>query len=265
METDGAQSMTAQALLQVRHLHKSFGSQMAVNNVSFDVGAGELLAIMGPNGAGKSTTFNLVNGQLQPDSGNVRLNGQSLIGRRPDALWRQGVSRTFQMAEVFRSMTVTENVQMAMLSAQSLQLSPWRRTRSHRAEAAQTLLEKVGLSDMSHHISDTLAYGDIKRLELAMALVNQPRLLLMDEPTAGMSPSERHALMGLVQFLAKERDVAVMFTEHSMDMVFSFATRILVMAQGRILVEGTPQEVQNNPLAQSVYLGRGKTVEGETV
>ena len=265
MEADGAQSMTAQALLQVRHLHKSFGSQMAVNNVSFDVGAGELLAVIGPNGAGKSTTFNLVNGQLSPDSGSVSLNGQSLIGRKPHDLWRQGVSRTFQMAEVFRSMSVIENVQMAMLSAQGLQFSPWRRTRQHRADAAQTLLEKVGLADMSQHISDTLAYGDIKRLELAMALVNQPRLLLMDEPTAGMSPSERHALMGLVQFLAKERDVAVMFTEHSMDMVFSFATRILVMAQGRILVEGTPQEVQNNPLAQSVYLGRGKTVEGETV
>jgi branched-chain amino acid transport system ATP-binding protein len=265
MEVDGAQSMTAQALLQVRHLHKSFGSQMAVNNVSFDVGAGELLAVIGPNGAGKSTTFNLVNGQLSPDSGSVSLNGQSLIGRKPHDLWRQGVSRTFQMAEVFRSMSVIENVQMAMLSAQGLQFSPWRRTRQHRADAAQILLEKVGLADMSQHISDTLAYGDIKRLELAMALVNQPRLLLMDEPTAGMSPSERHALMGLVQFLAKERDVAVMFTEHSMDMVFSFATRILVMAQGRILVEGTPQEVQNNPLAQSVYLGRGKTLEGETV
>jgi branched-chain amino acid transport system ATP-binding protein len=265
MEVDGAQSMTAQALLQVRHLHKSFGSQMAVHNVSFDVGAGELLAVIGPNGAGQSTTFNLVNGQLSPDSGSVSLNGQSLIGRKPHDLWRQGVSRTFQMAEVFRSMSVIENVQMAMLSAQGLQFSPWRRTRQHRADAAQTLLEKVGLADMSQHISDTLAYGDIKRLELAMALVNQPRLLLMDEPTAGMSPSERHALMGLVQFLAKERDVAVMFTEHSMDMVFSFATRILVMAQGRILVEGTPQEVQNNPLAQSVYLGRGKTVEGETV
>jgi branched-chain amino acid transport system ATP-binding protein len=265
MEVDGAQSMTAQALLQVRHLHKSFGSQMAVNNVSFDVGAGELLAVIGPNGAGKSTTFNLVNGQLSPDSGSVSLNGQSLIGRKPHDLWRQGVSRTFQMAEVFRSMSVIENVQMAMLSAQGLQFSPWRRTRQHRADAAQTLLEKVGLADMSQHISDTLAYGDIKRLELAMAFVNQPRLLLMDEPTAGMSPSERHALMGLVQFLAKERDVAVMFTEHSMDMVFSFATRILVMAQGRILVEGTPQEVQNNPLAQSVYLGRGKTLEGETV
>ena len=265
MEVDGAQSMTSLALLQVRHLHKSFGSQMAVNNVSFDVGAGELLAVIGPNGAGKSTTFNLVNGQLLPDSGSVSLSGQSLIGRKPHALWRQGVSRTFQMAEVFRSMTVIENVQMAMLSAQGLQLSPWRRTRQHRAEAAQTLLEKVGLAELSQQISDTLAYGDIKRLELAMALVNQPRLLLMDEPTAGMSPTERHALMGLVQFLAKERDVAVMFTEHSMDMVFSFATRILVMAQGRILVEGTPQEVQNNPLAQSVYLGRGKTLEGETV
>jgi len=265
MEVDGAQSMTSQALLQVRHLHKSFGSQMAVNNVSFDVSAGELLAVIGPNGAGKSTTFNLVNGQLLPDSGSVSLSGQSLVGRKPHALWRQGVSRTFQMAEVFRSMTVIENVQMAMLSAQGLQLSPWRRTRQHRAEAAQTLLEKVGLAELSQHISDTLAYGDIKRLELAMALVNQPRLLLMDEPTAGMSPTERHALMGLVQFLAKERDVAVMFTEHSMDMVFSFATRILVMAQGRILVEGTPQEVQNNPLAQSVYLGRGKTLAGETV
>ncbi len=132
-------------------------------------------------------------------------------------------------------------------------------------DKANDLLEKVGLADMAQHISDTLAYGDIKRLELAMALVNQPKLLLMDEPTAGMSPSERHALMGLVQFLAKERDVAVIFTEHSMDMVFSFATRILVMAQGRILVEGTPQEVQNNALAQSVYLGRGKTIEGETV
>ena len=181
--------MTGQALLQVRHLHKSFGSQMAVNNVSFDVGAGELLAVIGPNGAGKSTTFNLVNGQLSPDSGSVSLNGQSLIGRNPHDLWRHGVSRTFQMAEVFRSMTVIENVQMAMLSAQGLQFSPWRRTCQYRADAAQTLLEKVGLADMSQHISDTLAYGDIKRLELAMALVNQPRLLLMDEPTAGMSPT----------------------------------------------------------------------------
>ena len=252
-------------MIEVEHFTKRYGEFMAVDDLNLSIGEGEIFGFIGPNGAGKSTTFNLVNGQLSPDSGSVSLNGQSLIGRKPHDLWRQGVSRTFQMAEVFRSMSVIENVQMAMLSAQGLQFSPWRRTRQHRADAAQTLLEKVGLADMSQHISDTLAYGDIKRLELAMALVNQPRLLLMDEPTAGMSPSERHALMGLVQFLAKERDVAVMFTEHSMDMVFSFATRILVMAQGRILVEGTPQEVQNNPLAQSVYLGRGKTVEGETV
>ena len=155
---------------------RQYEEKVALDGISFEMEEGELVGYIGPNGAGKSTTFNVVNGQLQPDSGNVSLNGQSLIGRKPDALWRQGVSRTFQMAEVFRSMTVIENVQMAMLSAQGLQLSPWRRTRSHRAEAAQTLLEKVGLSDMSHHISDTLAYGDIKRLELAMALVNQPRL-----------------------------------------------------------------------------------------
>jgi branched-chain amino acid transport system ATP-binding protein len=246
-------------LLSVQHLHKAFGGNQAVNDVSFSLQAGELLALIGPNGAGKSTTFNLVNGQLSPDSGSIMLDGVSLLGRKPHELWRMGVSRTFQMAQTFGSLTVAENVQMALLSANGLSLSPWQRATHYRRADALQLLEQVQLDTQANRPCSALAYGDLKRLELAMALANQPRLLLMDEPTAGMAPDERHALMALTRSLVNQRGVAVLFTEHSMDVVFEHADRVLVMARGALIAQGTPAQVQADPQVQAVYFGSGKT------
>lgn len=247
------------ALLDVQHVHKAFGGNQAVNDVSFNLQAGELLALIGPNGAGKSTTFNLVNGQLAPDSGHITLNGVSLLGRQPHDLWRMGVSRTFQIAQTFASLTVAENVQMALLSADGRSLAPWQRATRYRRDEALALLAQVHLDDQASRPCNALAYGDVKRLELAMALANQPRLLLMDEPTAGMAPDERHALMDLTRRLVTQRGVAVLFTEHSMDVVFEHADRVLVMARGALIAEGTPAQIQANPQVQAVYFGSGKT------
>lgn len=247
------------ALLDVQHLHKAFGGNQAVNDVSFSLQKGELLALIGPNGAGKSTTFNLVNGQLAPDSGSITLDGVSLLGRKPHELWRMGVSRTFQIAQTFGSLTVAENVQMALLSADGQSLSPWRRATHYRRADALELLAQVQLDTQPNRPCSALAYGDVKRLELAMALANEPRLLLMDEPTAGMAPDERHALMALTRGLVNQRGVAVLFTEHSMDVVFEHADRVLVMARGALIAQGTPAQVQADPQVQAVYFGSGKT------
>ncbi len=249
-------------LLDVRHLHKAFGGNQAVNDVSFSLHAGELLALIGPNGAGKSTTFNLVNGQLAPDSGTIILDGVSLLGLQPHELWRLGVSRTFQIAQTFGTLTVVENVQMALLSADGQSLSPWRRATHYRRNDALALLVQVDLQEHASRACNALAYGDVKRLELAMALANEPRVLLMDEPTAGMAPDERHALMDLTRRLVTERGVAVLFTEHSMDVVFEHADRVLVMARGALIAQGTPAQVEADAQVQAVYFGSGKTFGG---
>jgi branched-chain amino acid transport system ATP-binding protein len=247
------------SLLNVQRLHKAFGGNHAVSDVSFSLEAGEMLALIGPNGAGKSTTFNLVNGQLRPDSGHITLDGVSLVGRPPHALWRMGVSRTFQVAQTFGSLSVAENVQMALLSADGQSLAPWRRATAYRHQDALALLQHVHLHDQAARPCSALAYGDVKRLELAMALANQPRVLLMDEPTAGMAPNERRGLMQLTRSLVTQRGIAVLFTEHSMDVVFEHADRVLVMARGALIAEGTPAHVQADPHVQAVYFGRGKS------
>jgi branched-chain amino acid transport system ATP-binding protein len=243
-------------LLQVKHLHKAFGGNHAVHDVSFDLQAGELLALIGPNGAGKSTTFHLLNGQLLPDAGEVLFNGVSILGQPPHALSCLGVSRTFQVAQTFASLTVLENVQLALLSADGLTTSFWRRATHHRVADALHLLALVQLELQAQRPCHALAYGDVKRLELAMSLANQPRLLLMDEPTAGMSPHERHALMQLTRTLVNARGMSVLFTEHSMDVVFEHADRVLVMARGSLIAQGTPQDIEHNPEVQTVYFGK---------
>ncbi|MEY2803764.1 MAG: hypothetical protein RL657_1100 [Pseudomonadota bacterium] len=249
------------SLLRVENLGKSFGGNRAVDGIHFEVAPGELLALIGPNGAGKSTTFNMVNGQLQPDSGSVQLEGVDLVGLKPRQIWQMGVSRTFQIAETFASLTVVENVQMALLSADGLVFKIWRRAAGHRRQDALALLAQVGLSEQADRPCSQLAYGDVKRLELAIALANEPRLLLMDEPTAGMAPAERNKLMALTRELVTQRGLAVLFTEHSMDVVFGFADRIIVLARGRLIAEGTAQDIRNHPKVQEVYFGSGKTFE----
>jgi branched-chain amino acid transport system ATP-binding protein len=249
------------SLLRVQGLGKSFGGNRAVDDVSFSVAPGELLALIGPNGAGKSTTFNMVNGQLNPDSGSIQLDGQELIGRRPREVWQMGVSRTFQIAETFSSLTVAENVQMALLSDDNRLFSLWRRATHYRKSDALALLAQVGLQAQADRPCSELAYGDVKRLELAIALANKPRLLLMDEPTAGMAPAERNKLMALTRDLVSQHGLAVLFTEHSMDVVFGFADRIIVLARGRLIAEGQAQDIRQNPKVQEVYFGSGKTFE----
>ncbi len=246
-------------LLQVQGLGKRFGGVQAVADVGFTLRRGEVLALIGPNGAGKSTTFNMLNGQLKADSGSVRLNGTELIGMLPRDIWRLGVGRTFQIAETFASLTVVENVQMALLSHARKLFALWQGARHFQRDEAMALLALVGMADQAERPCSELAYGDVKRVELAIAMANQPVLLLMDEPTAGMAAAERHQLMALTKQLARERNMAVLFTEHSMDVVFAYADRIIVLARGRLIAEGTPDAVRHNPEVQAAYLGTGVT------
>ena len=243
------------AVLLVEGLHKSFGGVQAVADVSFAIEPGELLALIGPNGAGKSTCFNMLNGQLRPDAGLVRFEGRDIAGMRPRQVWRLGVGRTFQITATFASLSVRENVQMALYShAGRLRSLLARFGTAFRAEA-DALLDQVGMLDQAERPCGVLAYGDLKRVELAMALANAPRLLLMDEPTAGMAPRERVALMELTARLARERRIAVLFTEHDMDVVFGQADRIIVLDRGQLIAGGTPAEVRANPDVRAVYLG----------
>lgn len=244
------------SLLEVKNVHKSFGGVHAVQGVSFALEAGELLGLIGPNGAGKSTLFNLLNGQLQPDSGQVWLAGRSLLGCAPREVWLRGVGRTFQVAQVFSSMSVLDNVQMVLLSHARRLYNVWTRASRFAPQQALGLLEQVGMADQADRPASELAYGDVKRLELAMALASAPQLLLMDEPTAGMSPAERHDLMQLVRQVSAERGLAVLFTEHSMDVVFGYAQRVLVMARGHLIAQGSPLDIQADALVQQVYLGQ---------
>ncbi|MBK6337746.1 MAG: ABC transporter ATP-binding protein [Betaproteobacteria bacterium] len=242
-------------LLAVTGLRKAFGGVAAVDDVSFTVAAGEIVALIGPNGAGKSTCFNLINGQLAPDAGSVRLGGTAIGGAAPRAIARLGVGRTFQVAATFASMTVRENVQLALLAHAGAQHQIGRRATTALAAEADALLEQVRMARFADQGCATLAYGDAKRVELALALANAPRLLLMDEPTAGMSPNSRNRMMQLAADLARQTRVAVLFTEHDMDVVFGHADRVIVLDRGRIIAEGPPAAIRNEPRVRAVYLG----------
>jgi branched-chain amino acid transport system ATP-binding protein len=201
----------------------------------------------------------MINGQLPPDSGELLLEGQNIAGLAPRAIWRRGVGRTFQVAATFGSMTVVENVQMALISHAGETYKLWKPAASlHRARALD-LLGQVGMQDAADRPSRELAYGDVKRIELAIALANEPKLLLMDEPTAGMAPRERNDLIALVKRLVVERGVSVLFTEHSMDVVFAYADRIIVLARGRVIADGNADAIRDNAKVREVYFGTGKT------
>jgi len=242
-------------ILSVQDIHKAFGGVQAVRGVSFSVAAGELVAMIGPNGAGKTTCFNLLDGQIEPDSGEILIGGRSIAGFRPRQVWRLGVGRTFQITATFGSMTVRENVQTALLSDAARLFAPWGKAAAFKIEAAERLLSRVGVLEQAARPCAELAYGDLKRVELAMALANRPRLLLMDEPTAGMAPAERTALMELAADLARRERIGVLFTEHDMEVVFGHADRVIVLHSGAIIAAGAPAEVRADPRVQEVYLG----------
>ncbi len=251
------------SVLTVDGLTKRFGGLVAVADVSFALEAGEFLALIGPNGAGKTTCFNMLNGYIKPDAGSVALDGERITGLPPRAVWRRGVGRTFQITQTFASMTVRENVQMALISHHHRTLNLTRRATRLYVDEADALLARVAMASQAERACAELAYGDLKRLELAVALAHKPKILLMDEPTAGMAPSERIALMALTGEIIAEQGVSVLFTEHDMDVVFAHAHRILVLNRGTLIAEGTGAEIRANPLVQEVYLGGGTVFEGE--
>jgi branched-chain amino acid transport system ATP-binding protein len=242
-------------LLEVRGLRKAFGGFQAVGGVSFAVPAGAISAIIGPNGAGKTTLFNLITGHLTPDDGEVLLKERDVTGIAPHDLCRLGVGRSFQRTNIFPRLTVFQNVQAAFVSHRGRGwnlLTPVERL--YRDETL-ALLESVGLRDKADAVSGFLSHGNQKQLELGIALALEPELLLLDEPTAGMSATETRDSIALIARLARERHLTLLFTEHDMDVVFSIAQRITVLHQGRVIADGTPAEVRSDPEVRRVYLG----------
>jgi branched-chain amino acid transport system ATP-binding protein len=249
------------AVLEVEGLAKAFGGVKAVDGVKLRVAAGDLLALIGPNGAGKTTCFNMLNGQLRPDAGRIRILGTDITGWPPRRIWRLGVGRTFQITATFASMTVRENVQMALISRERRTRALLPRAASLCTDEANALLDQVGMADQAGRACGVLAYGDLKRVELAVALANAPKLLLMDEPTAGMAPRERVELMALTAGIVRDRGIAVLFTEHDMDVVFGHADRIMVLSRGRVIAEGPPAAVRDDAEVQRIYLGKGAAAQ----
>ncbi|HEX2018934.1 MAG TPA: ABC transporter ATP-binding protein [Aurantimonas sp.] len=246
------------SVLAVEQLRKAFEGVVAVDDLSFAMEPGEVVALIGPNGAGKSTTFNMLNGQLAPDRGRIRLFGKDVTGWPARRIAREGVGRTFQITQTFGSMTVRENVQTALIAHRRRGLDLFSRAVAFDPAGADALLATVGLADAADRPASQLAYGDLKRLELAVALSGQPRLLLMDEPTAGMAAGERQALMALVKSIATAAEgPSVLFTEHDMDVVFAHADRILVMNRGALIAEGAAEAIRSDPRVREVYLGGG--------
>ena len=242
-------------IFEVRGLSRAFGGVMAVYNVDLQVAEGAIHAIIGPNGAGKTTFFNLVTGYLKPTSGTVAFRGQDITRRAPYQICRKGIARSFQRVNIYPKLTVFENVQLAVLSKEGKTLNLFRPSRKMALKETERVLEDVGLSDQAASLANSLSHGDKKRLEFGITLGNEPQLLLLDEPTAGMSPEETEATMLLIDRLAKERALTVLFTEHDMGFVFGIAKKITVLHQGAVLAEGMPEEIRQNREVQRVYLG----------
>lgn len=244
-------------MLQVQQLVKHFGGIRAVDGVSFDVSAGECVALIGPNGAGKSTTFACIAGQYAPTAGQIAWRGHMLNKLGPAARLRHGVARTFQVAQVFEALSVLQNVQLAMQVQIGIKaISAFKILDGQSREPAFALLEQTGLQALASHDALSLPYGAKKRLELAVALAARPQLLLLDEPAAGLAEAERVSLMQLVKSLAGQ-GMAVLYTEHNMDAVAGVADRVLVLIEGRLAAQGSFDEIARDPTVRRLYLGEG--------
>ena len=242
-------------MLRVEDLHKSFDDFKAVNAAHLTVEKGQLVAVIGPNGAGKTTLFNLITGQLQPDNGKILLNDEDISKLPPHVICRKGVARSFQIANVFPRLSVFRNVQVSVLSQQKLSDKLFQPAAQLVVEETNRILESVGLLDKKMDVAGSLSHGDKRTLEIAIALGNEPHLLILDEPTAGMSPEETTTTMALIQRLAADQGLTILFCEHDMEVVFGTAQSIMVMQQGRTIVQGDPQTVRQNTEVQQAYLG----------
>ncbi len=243
--------------LRLESVYKAFGGLQVTHNVSFALMPGEISAIIGPNGAGKTTLFNQITGHLQPERGRILFKGRDIVGLKPQKIVAQGIGRSFQIASLFPNETVLDNVKAACLSKLDQTRRFWRPLRFFReaTERSYAVLEDLGLEQQADRPAFELAHGDQKLLDIGIALVLEPELLLLDEPTAGMSPEERYRTKEMIKKLWKAYHLTLLFIEHDMDMVFGLAQKVRVLQQGALLAEGTPDEIRNNKDVVSAYLG----------
>ena len=244
--------------MTVEELKKSFDGFIAVNGVSFSIKKGEICSIIGPNGAGKTTLFNLITGHLSKDEGRLIFKGKDITHMPPHRICRLGMGRSFQRTNIFPRLTVFQNIQAALVAHRGESFNFFKPVDSFFREETQDLLERVGLKDFAATVGGSLSYGFQKQLELGIALASDPELLLLDEPTAGMSAKETHQTIQLVGRITREKGLTLLFTEHDMEVVFSISERILVLHQGRLIAEGSPEEVRNNYDVKKVYLGEAR-------
>jgi branched-chain amino acid transport system ATP-binding protein len=242
-------------MLQVEGLVKCFDDFMAVNGANLTVGKGEIVAVIGPNGAGKTTLFNLITGALKRDKGKIVFKAEDISELPPYEICKKGISRSYQIVNIFPRLTVFENVQVAVFSYQKRSSNLFQPAQGIAVEETRSILESMGLSKKGGSIAGSLSHGDQKILEIAIALGNEPELLILDEPTAGMSPEETQDTMELVKRLAKQRGLTILFCEHDMDIVFSVAQSIMVMRHGQTIIQGGLEEVRKNKEVQEAYLG----------
>jgi branched-chain amino acid transport system ATP-binding protein len=242
-------------MLRIEDIHKSFGEFMAVDGAELTIGRGELVAVIGPNGAGKTTLFNLITGQLQPDRGSITFMEEDITNLPPHQICRKGIARSFQIVNIFPRLTVFGNVQVAIISQQKASNKLFQPAKRIAVEQTNSILENVGLLDKAWNIAGSLSHGDQRILEIAIALGNDPKLLILDEPTAGMSPEETAATMDLIKNQADTRNLTILFCEHDMDVVFGIAQSIMVMHQGRTLIQGKPEQVRENDEVMKAYFG----------
>ena len=246
-------------MLRIEGIQKSFEGFMAVADANLTVGNGDVVAVIGPNGAGKTTLFHLITGQLKPDAGTILFKEENIAGLAPHIVCRKGVSRSYQVVNIFNRLTVFENVQVAILSRRKKTLNLFRPAQTMAVSETREILDSVGLLDKANMISGSLSHGDQKVLEIAIALGNRPELLILDEPTAGMSPEETAVTLALMNQLSSERGLTILFCEHDVGMVFSIATQIMVMQQGRTIIQDVPEKVRSNPKVREAYLGGADT------
>jgi branched-chain amino acid transport system ATP-binding protein len=242
-------------MLELKNLKKSFDGFMAVNDACLTVNRGEVVAVIGPNGAGKTTLFNLITGQLTPDTGAIWFEQQNIAGLAPHQICRRGISRSFQVVNIFHRLTVFENVQIAVLAHQRKTFNLFSPAGKMVKDETAAILKSVGLLEKARHVSGILSHGDQKVLEMAIALGNQPELLILDEPTAGMSPDETANTLELMKRLSGDLGLTILFCEHDMQLVFSIAQQIMVMQQGRSIAQGPPMAIKQDPRVQEAYLG----------
>lgn len=242
-------------MLEVKNLKKSFSGFVATNNVSFTVEKQQIFAIIGPNGAGKSTLFNLITGHLRPDEGSVVLEGREITGIAPHKLCRMGMARSFQRTNIFPKLTVYENIQAAYIAYGGQALNMWGASERQFRDKTEAMLASLSLESVAGTIAGELSHGAQKQVELGIALAGEPSILLLDEPTAGMSAQETHESISLLAKIARDRGLTLLFTEHDMSVVFRISQKIAVLHQGRIIAAGTPDEVRNDPEVRRVYLG----------